>query len=53
MNTEDSFVNTLKFVIKFCFQFQLTPLYSINFDDYVTLHNLSMLLTFYHNIPCD
>ena len=39
---ENGHVNTLKFVI--CFHFQVIPLQS-NFDDYVPLHNLSMLLT--------
>ena len=45
-------VNTLKLAI--CFQFQVQPLSSINFDDYITLHNLNMPLTYivtlYHKI---
>ena len=43
-------VNTLKFVS--CFQFQVMPA----FDDYITLHNLSMPLTYiatlYHIHGC-
>ena len=37
-------INISKFVVKFCFQFQVMPLKA--FDDYITLHNLSMLLTY-------
>ena len=38
---ENSSINTLGFVI--CFHF---PVQSINFDDYIMLHNSSMLLTY-------
>ena len=49
---ENGSVNTLKFVVCLKLYFQVIPLQSINFDDYVMLHNSRMLftyvVTFYH-----
>jgi hypothetical protein len=42
MNMENGSVNILKFVIVFIFKL----CHIKAFDDYVTLHNLSMLLTY-------
>ena len=42
-------MNSLKFVI--CFHFQVIPLQSINFDDYITLHNYLKYATYIHSDP--